>query len=50
MESRRKGIEEALTAECQKPVTCFCRDILGDGAPAMSFKLCLLGNSLSGHL
>lgn len=43
-ESRRKGIKEALIAECQKPVACFCRDILGDGAPVMSFKLCLLGS------
>ena len=50
MESRRKGIKEALIVECQKPVTCLCRDNLGDGAPAMSFPSCLLGNYLSGHL
>lgn len=42
MESRRKGIKEALIAECQKPVTCLYRDNLGDGAPAVSLKSCLL--------
>lgn len=49
MESRRKEVKEALTAQCQKPVTSLCSKIWGDGASAASFKSCLVGNHLSGQ-